>query len=258
VNKAFFLLFFFFFSTSYANDKLKEILSNELIHVGVKYDYKPFGFIDKRGRLVGFDVELARFIADKLNVSVKFHQVTSESRVPMLLKKEVDLLIASMTHTLKLDEKIDFSMPYFFDGQSLLVRENERAMSYKDFDNRKVGAVRGATSGPHFEKLVPKANVVYFSEYHQALRALKRKNVDALTTDYTWCMVHEKDSKGKFKVIGDTFSFEPYAMGVLQNQSSLRDAINKALVELVKEGIYTELYEKWFEVKPTRLPLAYP
>lgn len=258
MNKVFLVLLVLLTSLVHAKDKLKQITSNELMHVGVKYDYKPFGFIDKRGRLVGFDVDLARFIADKLNVSVKFHQVTSSSRIPMLLKDDVDILVASMTHKLQWDKKIDFSMPYYFDGQSLLVRANERAKSYEEFEERKVGAVRGATSGPNFEELLPASKVVYFSEYHQALRALKRKNVDALTTDYIWCKTQADDSGGRLKVIGEKLSFEPYAIGLPQNQSALRDAINIALVELVKEGLYTELYEKWFKVKPTRLPLVYP
>lgn len=253
-----FLLFICVVGLNAATDKLIDIKATGLMNIGVKYDFKPFGFIDNRGRLVGFDVELSRFIADKLQVTAKFHQVTSENRIPILLKDDIDIIVASMTHKISRDKEIDFSISYFFDGQSILVREDEISVTPKEFANRKVGAIKGATSGPNFKKLVPKARLVYFSEYPQALRALKRGNIDAITTDFTWCNQQVKDSNETLKVVGGLLSFEPYGIGLKENQSKLRDAINFALIELVKEGVYSELYEKWFGEKPKRYPSLWP
>lgn len=253
-----FLLFMCVVGLQAAPDKYTDIKATGIINIGVKYDFKPFGFIDNRGRLVGFDIELARFIADKLKVTPKFHQVTSENRIPTLLKDDIDIIVASMTHKISRDKEIDFSISYYFDGQSILVREDEISTKVKEFANRKVGAIKGATSGPNFKKLVPKARVVYFSEYPQALRALKRGNIDAITTDYTWCVQQAKDSNETLKVVGGLLSFEPYGIGMQENQSKLRDAINFVIIELVKEGVYAELYEKWFGEKPERYPSLWP
>ncbi len=252
-----FLLLLIIVSFSYG-DKLTDIKVIDRINIGVKYDFKPFGFLDKRGRLVGFDIDLARFIASKLGVAPTFKQVTSSSRIPRLLSEDIDIIVASMTHKISRDKEIDFSISYFFDGQSILVRQDEVSTTAKEFANRKVGAIKGATAGPNFKKLVPKSRMVYFSEYPQALRALKRGNIEAITTDFTWCNVQANDSKETLKVIGELLSFEPYGIGVPENESKLRDAINFALIELVKEGVYSELYEKWFGEKPKRFPSLWP
>lgn len=241
----------------YAN-QYENIKTAGLINIGVKYDFKPFGYLDNRGRLVGFDIDLSKFIAEKLNVSIKFFQVTSKNRIARLLRNDVDIIVASMTHRASRDKSIDFSISYFFDGQSILVKESEIGTSYKDFKNRKVGVVKGSTSAVTFKNLEPKARMVYFSEYPQALRALKKGNIDAITTDYVWCVTQANDSKGLLKVIGDKLSYEPYGIGVLENESDLKDAINSAIQELVREGVYAELYEKWFGNKPEKLPEIWP
>lgn len=239
-------------------DKLSEVQSKGILNIGVKYDFKPFGYVDKKGRLVGFDIDLAKYIAHKLNLSIKFFQVTSKNRIPRLLRNDIDIIIASMTHKMNRDKEIDFSIAYFFDGQSMLVRENEIGTNYKDFKNRKVGAVKGSTSGKNFKHLLPKAKMVYFSEYPQALRALRMGNIDAITTDYVWCMTQAADSNKTLKVIGDKLSYEPYAIGVPENESNFRDAVNTALQDLVREGVYAELYEKWFGHVPEKLPTLWP
>ena len=239
-------------------DKLADIKAAGIINIGVKYDFKPFGYINQQGRLVGFDIDLAKFIAEKLNVSIKFFQVTSKNRIPRLLRDEIDIIVATMTHKQSRDKEIDFSIAYFFDGQAMLVREEEIGTSYKDFKDRKIGAVKGATSGGNFKKLVPTSKVIYFSEYPQALRALTRSNIDAITTDYVWCVTQAQDSKGSLKVIEEKLSYEPYAIGLSENESNLRDAINNAIQQLVREGIYTELHEKWFGFKPKKLPPVWP
>ena len=123
---------------------------------------------------------------------------------------------------------------------------------------KRVGAIQGATSGENFKKVQPKAKMVYFQEYPQAIMALKRGKIDAITTDLVWCSTQAKDSKGKLKTIGGTFTQEPYGMGVPENQSNFRDAINMALQAAVKVGTYKKLYKKWFGVNPKVLPEVWP
>lgn len=239
-------------------DKYEDVKSAGILNIGVKYDFRPFGYLDTKGRLVGFDIDMAKLLARKLRVSIKFFQVTSKNRIPRLLRKDIDIIVASMTHKVSRDKDIDFSISYFFDGQSILASVDEMGTSYKDFKNRKVGAVRGSTSGVQFKKLVPKSQIIYFTEYPQALRALKKGNIDAITTDYVWCMTQEKSSNGTLKVIGEKLSYEPYAVGIPQNESRLRDSINFAIQAIVKEGLYSEVYEKWFGEKPKKLPILWP
>jgi polar amino acid transport system substrate-binding protein len=239
-------------------DKLADIKKSGILKVGVKYDFKPFGFTDEKGKVVGFDIDLLKYIAKDLGVEIKFQQVTSKTRIPMVAGGQVDIAAASMTHKVKRDDTIDFTISYFFDGQSILAKKDCKAQEAKDFADKKVGAIQGATSGENFKKLVPEAKMVYFQEYPQAIMALKTGKIDAITTDLVWCTTQANDSNGVFKVIGDTISFEPYGMGIAENESNLRDAVNFAIQKAVKDGTYTKLYNKWFGKDPERLPEIWP
>src|SRR3546814_10723567 len=94
---------------------------------GVKYDTPPFGCQNKDNEIVGFDVDIVRKIAEDIGVPVEFVAVTSPTRIPMLASGNVALVAASMPHTKKRDEAIDFSITYYTGGQSLLVTKGRRS-----------------------------------------------------------------------------------------------------------------------------------
>ena len=239
-------------------DKLADVKNAGVLKAGVKYDFKPFGFVNESGKVVGFDIDLLKYISKELGVDVKFQQVTSKTRIPLVAGGQIDIAAASMTHKVKRDDTIDFTVSYFFDGQSMLVRKGERTRTAKGFAGKKVGAIQGATSGQNFKNAVPKAKIVYFQEYPQAVMALKKGKIDAVTTDLVWCSTQAKDSKGKLKVTGGTISTEPYGMGIPENESNFRDAVNFAIQKSVKDGTYTKLYKKWFGENPKVLPEVWP
>ena len=250
-------IFVLFTSLAYA-DKLADIKKAGVLNAGVKYDFKPFGFTNEKGQVVGFDIDLLKYIAKDLGVKVKFQQVTSKTRIPLVSGGQIDIVAASMTHKVKRDDTIDFTISYFFDGQSILARKDCKAKEAKDFAGKRVGVIQGATSGENFKKLVPKAKLKYYQEYPLAVMALKQGKIDAITTDLVWCTTQANDSKGELKVVGSTISFEPYGMGIAENESNLRDAVNFAIQKAVKDGTYTKLYNKWFGKDPERLPELWP
>jgi polar amino acid transport system substrate-binding protein len=239
-------------------DKLADVKKAGVLNAGVKYDFKPFGFVNAKNKVVGFDIDLITYIAKDLGVKVKFSQVTSKTRIALVASGKIDIAAASMTHKVQRDDTIDFTISYFFDGQSMLVRKSERTRTAKGFAGKKVGAIQGATSGINFLKASPKAKIVYFQEYPQAVIALKKGKIDAVTTDLVWCSTQAKDSNGELKVVGGTISFEPYGMGIPENESNFRDAINFAIQKAVKDGTYKKLYKKWFGVNPKVMPEVWP
>jgi len=239
-------------------DRLADVKNSGILKAGVKYDFKPFGFVNEENKVVGFDIDLLKYIAKDLGVKIKFQQVTSKTRIPLVASGQIDIAAASMTHKVKRDDTIDFTVSYFFDGQSILVRKSQNTKTVKGFAGKKVGAIQGATSGDNFKKLSPKAKIIYFQEYPQAVMALKKGKIDAVTTDLVWCSIQAKDSKGKLKVIGGTIADEPYGMGIPENESNFRDAVNFAIQNSVKDGSYIKLYKKWFGEKPKKIPEVWP
>ena len=160
------ILFYLFIITIFSNylyaDKLKEIQKKGVIEAGVKYDFEPFGYLDEYGEVVGFDIDLLKYIANDLNVDIKFRKVTSKNRVAMLEDDRIDIVAASMTHTQKRDRYIDFSISYFFDGLAILTTKYIKVNHHFGFNGKKVGVILGSTSEKTFYNKVPKAKFIYF------------------------------------------------------------------------------------------------
>ena len=93
--------------------------------VGVRYDLQPFGYVTQEGELAGFGVDLGRELARRWlgdAQAVQFRQVRSDTAVEHLQAGDVDVIAAALTHTQDWEAGADFSLPYFIDGQALLVR----------------------------------------------------------------------------------------------------------------------------------------
>lgn len=232
---------------------LATILSNKLIRFGVKTDFKPFGFLDDKNQTVGFDIDIAKYIANKLGVKYELKPVLSKERIEKLQKNEVDAVIASMTINEARAKLIDFSKTYHFETQAILTKENFKGKSYRDFKGKNVAAVQGTTSGVNLSKLEPRINIIYFQSYGQAFKGLQSGLVEAITTDYAWCYIQTQDHKG-LKVLDEEIANEPYGIGVAKGNEPLLKTINDALSECVKDGTYEKIYKKWFNKKPAKLP----
>lgn len=230
-------------------DLLQVIKERGKIIVGVKYDSKPFGFIDSDNQLKGFDIDLAREIAKIIFGSedaVEFKQVTSSNRIFSLSSGAVDMVIATMTINAKRQQVIDFSDPYYIAGQAIMVNKHSRIKSLKDLDGRKVIVVLGTTGEKNIRELVPGAKVQGFRTYTDAFSALQAGRADALTTDDT--IINGFLSENiNYKILGERYTREPYGIGFKKSSETemFRRAINIALEEIKNDGTLDKLRTKW-------------
>ncbi|KRO28736.1 glutamine abc transporter, substrate binding protein [Lactiplantibacillus fabifermentans DSM 21115] len=228
------------------NDK-----ASNTITWGVKADTKLFGLMDVSDNTIkGFDVDIAKALTKKIlgkNGKAKFVQVTSQTRIPLLKNGNIDAIIATMTITPEREKQVDFSDSYFDAGQSLLVKNSSNIKSVKDLNKTgtKVIGVTGANSVANIKKYAPKAKVLELSDYAQAMTALKSGQGAALTTDNGILYGMAAQNKG-YKVVGGTFTKEPYGIALNKGQQPMQKAINKALKEIEADGTYNRILKKWF------------
>jgi len=209
----------------------------------------PFGYLDDQtNQLVGFDVDICRAIAQRLGVDLVLKPVTTASRIPLLLENEVDIVAAALAHTVSRDEEIDFSVAYFSDGQRVLTPKGSGIADTSALDGRKIGAARGSAAEKTLKAARPGCTVLPFETLPQAFLALKAGKLDAVTGDYTVLLglAAVDEQPGNWAIVGPALTRLPYAVGLAENQSDLRDEINKCLAELWTSGEYKKLFEKWF------------
>ena len=233
-------------------DEMADIKAKGVLVAGVKDAVVPFGYVDEQSKqIVGFDVDICREIANKMGVKLELKPVTSATRIPQLSEGMVDIAACTMTRKVSRDDVIDFSITYFMDGQKLLVKKGSKIKSYKDLAGKKVGTAKGSTSEINMRNIQPKCSVLSFEGYPEAFLALKQGKVAAVTTDSVILigLKGSDENPEKWEIVGDFFSKEPYGIGMRENESNLRDFVNKSLMEMWNDGTYKKIYEKWLGPK---------
>jgi ABC-type amino acid transport substrate-binding protein len=228
---------------------LTKIKERGKLLAGVKLDTPPFGFLNDKNEPVGFDIDLVRKAGERIGVPIELVKVTSPTRIPLLVSGNVDLVAASMTHTRERDRVIDFSITYYTGGQSLLVPKASPIGSVKDLAGKEVAVQQGTTLERNIAAAAPTAKVVAFRDYNSAWLALAQGRVAALTGSLQILQGFMRDNPN-FKIVGDLFSTEPFAIGMRQGDSDLRDEVNFMLQDLWTSGEYATLYRKWFGSDP--------
>lgn len=235
---------------------LDEIKKRGKLVVGVKYDTFLFGFKNpSSGQVEGFDVDMAKAIAKKVlgdENKVELKEVTSNTRIPMLQKGDIDAIIATMTITDERKQQVDFTDVYFKAGQSLLVKKGSPIKSIADIKKGvKVLGAKGSTSVKNIAQKAPEATVLEFNNYQDAFAALKAGQGDALTTDNAILYGMAKQDPN-YEVVGGIFTDEPYGIAVKKGNTDLQKAINDLLKEMQQNGSYDKMYEKWIGEKPSK------
>lgn len=231
----------------------QEVKRSNEITWGVKADTRLFGLMSiKTGKIEGFEVDLANALTKEIlgkNAKANFVQTTAKTKIPLLKNGNIDAVLAAMTITPERKKQIDFSDPYFYAGQSLLVKDDSTIKSIKDMNGKTALAVKGTTAVANVKKFAPKAKVLEFDDYGQAFTALKAGQGQAMTTDNGLLVGIATENKG-YKLVGGTYTKEPYGIAVNKGQTQMKNAINRALVKLKKDGTYDALVKKWFSGIP--------
>ena len=235
-------------------DLLQRITEQGKLVAGVKFDSKPFGYLDADGELKGFDVDLVREISARLAkklgtpVEVEFQQVVSSTRQIALDSRHVDLVAATMTITDERKKVIDFSEPYFTAHQKIIVPDKSTARTLDDLNNDTVLFVFGSTSEENIKKRLPQANYLGFKAYTDAFSALRAGRGDAFTTDDTILGGFLAENCG-FRLLDEKLSDEPYGIGFKKSSvtKALQKQINEIILEMNADGTLKKLRAQWVD-----------
>lgn len=231
------------------NDSLTSIRQKDIVTVGVKVDTPPFGFLDKNGNNIGFDIDLAKFIAKKLlgdESKIAFVPVNTTNRIMKLSSGEADMVIATMSITPQRKMILDFSIPYHTAGQAMLVRKDSKITSLSDLKDKKAIIVYGSTVERSLSSSVPNIQIIGYKTYPEAFAALQAGKADAMISDDTILMGFAYNNPA-FKILPKRYSKEPYAIAFRKGEESekLIETINIELKEALNKGEIRQLKEKW-------------
>ncbi len=207
--------------------------------------YKPFNF-EEDGKLTGFDIEIGNTIAEKLGLEANPVTNPFETILQGLVGKKYDAIIGSMAYTKKRAEQANFTKPYYYSGGMIFVAEdNDEIKTPEDLDGLKIGVVSQSTYEEPAKTLSD--NIQYYSSDVVALKDLTVKDrLDAvITADIVGFEAIENGFK--IKEVGKPLWVEQPSIAVTKENDALREAIDKALAEMIEDGTYDEISQKWFD-----------
>ena len=217
------------------------------ITIGIKFDQPGLG-LQEGNDFTGFDVEVARYVADRLGYdSVNFVEAKSPQRETMIQGDQATLIFATYSITDARKEKVSFAGPYFIAGQDLLVRSEDTSITGKDtLVGKRLCSVAGSTPAQKIKDEYPDVELVEYDGYSKCVSALESGGVDALTTDNVILAGYAAQPQyaGKLKVVGAPFSTERYGVGLRKGDVALCERVNEALVEMVDSGAWKAALDK--------------
>jgi polar amino acid transport system substrate-binding protein len=240
---------------SRADDTLAAVKQKGTLVVGVKNDYRPWGFIDPSGQIVGLEIDLAREVADKIGVKLEMVPVTAVNRMEFLRQGRIDLVIATLGDTPERRKIIGMIEPNYFAGATnVLALKSAGLKSWSDLKGRKVCAVQGAYYNRRVAQLY-QPDMVVFPAVPDGMNALAAGNCVAFLFDDT--LIESTLSAGDPKWAGYEMplpSEDPqlWAMGV--RLEDLDSPFGKLLSQMSREWLKTghiiALETKW-GIKPS-------
>ena len=210
--------------------------------VGIKFDQPGLGLKDG-DNFVGFDVEVARYVAKELGYTeVEFKETPSAQRETMLASDQVKLIFATYSITDDRKKKVAFGGPYFIAGQDLLVASaNTDITGPETLNGKKLCSVVGSTSAKKIQDTLAKqVQLQEYDTYSKCVEALASGSIDAVTTDNVILagFASQPQYAGKLKVVGKTFSTERYGVGIKLGDTKMCTAVNAALTKMQSDGAW--------------------
>lgn len=226
--------------------------------IGYRSDSSPLSYENGDGEPSGYSVDLCRRIAASIKalypdreIEAKFVRVSSEERLSAVVDGKIDIECGSTTITLTRQEQVDFSLPTFVTGGSILSLSESGIQDVSNLSGKKVGVAKGTTTVAQLrnhlaEKLID-AEVVEIDNRNVGMNLLNRGEIDALASDQIVLIgqVIEARNPSRYSIISDIYSYEPYGFAIRRNDADFRLAVNRAIAQIYRNGEQGDIFYKW-------------
>jgi polar amino acid transport system substrate-binding protein len=231
---------------------LNQILKRGELRVGLDAGYMPFEMTDKKGDIVGFDVDLAKEMAKAMGVKLTIVNTDFDGIIPALMADKFDIIISGMTVNQERNLQINFADPYIVAGQAILLNKKHegKVSSYKDLNDPQYTVVSriGTTGEQAAQRMIPKAQYKSFEKESDGAMEVVNGQADAFVYDLPFCVVFMAQQGGQNLVLLDkVFTYEPQSFGVKKGDPDFLNWLDNFLVQIKNDGRYDRIYNKWIK-----------
>ena len=233
-----------------ADDLLAQIKERGSIIVAMEGTWAPWTYHDEDDNLVGYDVEVAQNIAEKLGVEVEFIEGAWDGLLAGLDAGRYDIMVNGVGVTKERAEKYNFSTPYAYNKTAVIVRgDYDEISSMEDLKGKKTANTISSTYAAQAEAYG--ATVTGVDDLNQTIELLLSKRIDAtLNAEVVFNDYKKEHPDSNIKIATYSDQVEEIAIPIRKGDDTvtLLEAVNDALDEMAKDGTLTELSEKYFGI----------
>src|SRR4051812_37117403 len=233
-------------------DALQDIKSKGTLVVGTKPDYRPFGFLDPSGKIVGFEPDLAADIAKRLGVKLELVPVVAANRMQFLQQGKIDLMIATMSDTPERRKVVDIVDPdYYASGTNVMTKKSEGLKTWEQLKGKKVCLIQGAFYNKELQEKYGVEGVA-FPGTAESLTALRNGNCMGFAYDDTAIVGEmQKPEWSDYEMPLNSILVQPWGVAVKQGEKAFADFVSKAVTDWHRSGMIQRLEKHW-GIKPTK------
>ena len=203
------------------------------------------------GKVVGFDIDLARLMASGMGVKLDIKTMAFSELLPALERGDVDVVISNVTINPERNMKVAFVGPYMTSGKCIVTREDAlaRAEAAEDLNtsSTRLAALSGSTSAAFIKALLPKAKVKLVDDYESAVKMVSKDKVGGLLTDYPICLsILKQHPDAGFVSLFSLLTYEPVGIALRGNDALFINWTENFLMRVEGMGLLGELSMRWF------------
>ncbi len=218
--------------------------AKETLVMGTAAAFPPYEFTEADGTIVGIDPEIAKAIADKLNMNLEIKDMEFGSLIAAVSGGSIDVVLAGMTVTDERLESVNFSTSYAKGVQSIIVPEGSDIKTADDLKGKMIGVQADTTGDIYCTDDFGQENVKQFTNGSLAVEALKNGQVDCVVIDNEPAKNFVAANEG-LKILETAYTEEDYAIAVAKGNEELLEKINTALAELQADGTIDKILAKY-------------
>ena len=237
---------------------LNRIKATGTITFGYRDNAVPFSYQDRDGRVKGYSVELCTRVAGSIQkdlgmseLKIEWLPVEASNRLDYVISGKVDAVCGTTTMTLGRMQKVDFSLPIYVDGGSVLVRARSKLSKLTDLSGKKVAVIAGTTTEEELARGLDsrgtKPTLVQVKTAAEGMALLNKGSVDGYAADrvvLAYLKLRSPNPDAYAFVAGD-FSYEPFGLPLRRDDPDFKLAVNRALAAIYRTGDIDPIFQRW-------------
>ncbi|WP_338215531.1 amino acid ABC transporter substrate-binding protein [Companilactobacillus muriivasis] len=236
-------------------DTWSHIKKRGRVIIGLDDTFVPMGFREKNGKLVGYDIDLAKAVFKQYGIKADFQPIDWNMKETELRNRTIDLIWNGYTITPARKKQLLFSRPYMANRQVLVTKTAENITTFKGMQGKTLGAQTSSSGASLLDEkptmlkdYIKGKTPVLYDSFNNALMDLDANRIQGLLIDsvYAGYYISKEKDPASYRVTRGGFDGEDFAVGMRKGDKTLKSKIDKGLQNLANTGELQKINKKWF------------